>query len=118
MASPTPLFLVYALPLALYLWLMRKMKWEFKRPLIGALGYFVVYYALFVLHGGAFSLTVFNEDTNLQPWFAARTIDAIIALLVVSALMGILARGENKYQTALLTTMPACLKWLFKSATV
>jgi len=103
MFARTPLAALYLLPMALYLWLMRKMKWEFKRPLIGALAYFVVYYALFILHGGAFSLTVFNEDTNLAPWFAARTIDAIIALLVVSGLIGILARRESKYTTALIT---------------
>jgi hypothetical protein len=103
MLSRTPLFLLYVAPLALYLWLMRKMKWEFKRPLIGAAAYFAIYYALFFGRGYAFSLTVFNEDTSIAPWFAARTIDAIIALLLISIVVGILARGETKFQTAFLT---------------
>ncbi len=97
----TPLSLVFLLPLALYIGLMRKMGWEFKRPLIGAAAYFIVYYALFFGRGEYFSLSVFNEDTNITPWFAARTIDAIIALAVSAAAIGILSRGDSKYQTAL-----------------
>lgn len=97
----TPLSLVFLLPLALYIGLMRKMNWEFRRPLIGAAVYFIVYYALFFGRGYYFSLSLFNEDTNITPWFAARTVDAIIALAVSAAVIGVLSRGDSKYQTAL-----------------
>ncbi|MEP7200137.1 MAG: hypothetical protein ABI874_09990, partial [Chloroflexota bacterium] len=97
----TPLFLLFLLPFAFYLWFMRKMGWEFKRPLIGALAYFVIYYALFFGRGYYFSLSMFNEDDQIVTWFAARTIDALIALAGSAAVMGVLSRGEYKVWTVL-----------------
>ncbi len=97
----TPLFVMFLLPLALYMWFMRKMNWEFGRPLFGGLIFFIVYYALFFGRSYYFSLSLFNEDTNIQPWFAARVVDTLIALLVSSALLGIVTRDDTKYQTTL-----------------
>ncbi len=97
----TPLAILFLLPFALYLWLMRKMKWDFKIPLIGAAVYFIVYYVLFLGRGYSFSLSMLNEDTEIVSWFAARTIDAILALMVSAIVVGVLSRGKNKYETAL-----------------
>ncbi len=97
----TPFALLFLLPLALYLWLMRKMSWGFKVPLVGASVYFIIYYVLFFGRGYYFSLSMFNEDTQIVPWFAARTIDAILALAASAIIVGALSRGSSKYQAAL-----------------
>ncbi len=112
----TPVVLLFLLPFALYLWLMRKMKWDFRIPLIGAAVYFIVYYVLFFGRGYSFSLSMLNEDTQIVSWFAARTIDAILALLVSAIVVGALARGKSKYETALNTVnaafLAAAIIWL------
>ncbi len=103
----TPFALLFLLPFALYLVLMRKMKWDWKIPLIGAAVYFVVYYVLFFGRGYYFSLSMFNEDTQIVSWFAARTIDAIIALAISAVAVGALSRGKSKYDAALNTVNAA-----------
>jgi Type I phosphodiesterase / nucleotide pyrophosphatase len=112
----TPVALLFLLPFALYLWLMRKMKWDFKIPLIGAAVYFIAYYVLFFGRGYSFSLSMLNEDTQIVTWFAARTIDAILALLVSAVAVGALSRGKSKYETALNTVnaafFAAAIIWL------
>jgi hypothetical protein len=112
----TPFALLFLLPFALYVWFMRKMAWDFKGPLIGAAVYFVVYYVLFFGRGYSFSLSMLNEDTEIVSWFAARTIDAIIALLIVAIAVGVLSRGRSKYQAALNTVnaafFVAAILWL------
>ena len=97
----TPIVLLFALAFAAYSWLMWKLKWNFKIPLIGAAVYFVIYYVLFFGRGYYFSLSMLNEESEITSWFAARTIDAIIALLIVSMVVGALSRGSSKYQAAL-----------------
>ena len=97
----TPTALLFLLPFALYLWLIYKMRWDFKVPLVGAAVYFVVYYVLFLGRGYSFSLSMLNEDTEIVTWFAARTIDAIIALAISAMGVGMLSRGRTQYQTAL-----------------
>ncbi|HEX7588346.1 MAG TPA: alkaline phosphatase family protein, partial [Anaerolineae bacterium] len=112
----TPVALVFLLPFVLYLLLMRWMRWDFKAPLIGAAVYFIGYYVLFYGRGYSFSLSMLNEDTEIITWFAARTIDAIIALLVLAFAVGALARGKSKYQAALDTVnaafFVAAILWL------
>ncbi|MDE3088467.1 MAG: alkaline phosphatase family protein [Chloroflexota bacterium] len=103
----TPLALLFLLPFALYIWLMRKMKWDFKTPLIGAVAYFAAYYALFFVRGYYFSLSMLNEDTDVVRFFAARTIDAIIALAIAAVVVGVLVRGRSKYATVLSTVNAA-----------
>jgi hypothetical protein len=114
--SRTPIALLFLLPFALYAWFMRKMSWDFKLPLIGAAVYFVVYYVLFFGRGYYFSLSMFNEGSEIVSWFAARTIDAIIALLIVAIAVGVLSRGRSKYQAALNTVnaafFVAAILWL------
>ena len=99
----TPLFLLYLLPLALYIWFVRRMQWEFRRPLIGAVVYFIIYFALFFGQGYSFTLSMLNEDTQILTWFAARTVDAIIALGGSALLLGVLSRGEYRVWTVLNT---------------
>jgi hypothetical protein len=112
----TPAALLFLLPIALYIWLMWKMQWDFKLPLIGAAVYFIVYYVLFFGRGYSFSLSMFNEDSELTAWFAARTIDALLALLIVAIVVGALSRGGTRYQAALNTVnaafFAAALLWL------
>ncbi len=112
----TPVALLFLLPFALYLWLMRRMHWDFKLPLVGAAVYFIVYYVLFLGRGYSFSLSMLNEDTEIVTWFAARTIDAILALLVLAIVVGALSRGSSKYQAALNTVngafFVAAIIWL------
>ncbi len=114
--SRTPIALLFLLPFALYAWFMSKMSWDFKLPLIGAAVYFVVYYVLFFGRGYYFSLSMFNEDSEIVSWFAARTIDAILALLISAISVGALSRGSSKYQAALNTVnatfFVAAILWL------
>ncbi len=97
----TPIVLLFVLAVAAYIWLMWKLRWNFKIPLIGAAVYFVIYYVLFFGRGYSFSLSMLNEESEITSWFAARTIDAIIALLIVAIVVGALSRGSSKYQAAL-----------------
>ncbi len=97
----TPVFLLLLLPLGVYTWFMNKMNWEFKRPLLGALIYFIVYYTWFFGRGYSFSLSVFNENDQFAAWLTARTIDSILSLVLVSVVMGVLSRGDDKYDTVL-----------------
>jgi hypothetical protein len=99
----TPTFLLFLLPMALYAWFMRRMHWEFRRPFIGALVYFVIFFALFFGRGYSFSLSMLNEDTQIVSWFAARTIDALIALAGSALVLGVLSRGEYRVWTVLNT---------------
>ena len=96
-----PAFLLLLLPLALYAWFARRMDWEFKRPVIAGLVYFVVFYALFVAHGYGFSLSAVNEDSLITSWFAARAVDSILALCGAAVVLGLLSHGEYKTWTTL-----------------
>lgn len=91
----TPPFLLFLLPLALYAWLMSKLGWEFRRPLLGALAYFVIFYALFFGRGYSFSLSMLNAEMDVVSWFAARMVDAIGTLALMAVLMGILSRNDD-----------------------
>ncbi len=99
----TPMLVLFVLPLGLYVWFMRRMQWEAKRPLIAAVVYFAVYYALFFGRGYWFSLSMLNEDTRISAWFAERTLDAIIALAAASAVLGLMSRDEYRIWTTLNT---------------
>jgi hypothetical protein len=101
--SRTPMLLLFLLPLAVYAWLMRRMNWEFHRPLIGALIYFLIFFALFFGRGYSFSLSMLNEDTQIVTWFAQRTVDALIALTGSALVLGVLSRGEFRVWTVLNT---------------
>ncbi|MBI5876699.1 MAG: alkaline phosphatase family protein [Chloroflexi bacterium] len=99
----TPLLLLLVAPLAIYVWFMRRMQWEFKRPVIAAIVYVAVYYAIFFGRGYWISLSMLNDDTRIGAWFAERTVDAIIALVAASAVLGVLSRDEYRVWTVLNT---------------
>src|SRR5439155_9959366 len=102
--------------LAMYAWFMRRMDWEFRRPLISAAVYFVVYYTLYFGRGYTFSLSTLNDDTAITTWFATRTIDAIIALAIAAFFLGLLSRDEYRVWTVLNTInmafLVAAIVWL------
>jgi hypothetical protein len=93
----TPTLLLFWSPLVVYVWFMRRLGWELRRPLSGALVYFVVFYALFFGTGLTFSWSVFNSDLRLNSSF----IPAVSALLVMALVMGLLTRDDDHYYTAL-----------------
>ena len=97
----TPAFLLILLPLALYVWFMRREGWPFRRPLLGAFTYFVVFYAVFFARGDYFSFSVLNADERLVDGISARTADALLALITSTAVIAILSRASTPFQLLL-----------------
>ncbi|MBI3536748.1 MAG: hypothetical protein HY070_04195 [Chloroflexi bacterium] len=89
------------IPFAAYLWYYRREKWEWRAPVIGLIAYNLVYNALYFGRGYTYSLSVFNVESNIEPFFQARTIDAMIALLIAIVVVGVLSRRADVYRAAL-----------------
>ncbi len=96
-----PIGILLLLPLAAYVYIYRRMGWAWFAPVVGLIAYNLVYNALYFGRGFTYSLSVFNIEANIQPFFQARTVDAMIALLVAFIAIGALSRRADVYNTAL-----------------
>ncbi len=96
-----PLALLILLPFVVYGWIIWRMKWEWRAPIVGTLVYLVVYNALFFGRGFWWSLSIFNDESQIESFFEARTMDAMIALLIAFIVIGAMARRKEVYITAL-----------------
>ncbi|MDH7486061.1 MAG: alkaline phosphatase family protein [Anaerolineae bacterium] len=97
----TPLTLLLLLPFAAWLYLAWRKRWNLRWALCGAAIYFLLYNALFFGRGYTYSLSAFNSEEQIEAFFTQRGVDALLALLVAGLLVGILARREGKFDTAL-----------------
>jgi hypothetical protein len=96
--------LILLLPFALYGWWMAKRQWEFKRPLLGALIYLAVYYALFFGRGNTLSFSTFYAGNDFVNSFTALTTDAIVALLVAAVAVGAFS-GTTSHRTTAINSL-------------
>ncbi|MBI3915227.1 MAG: alkaline phosphatase family protein [Chloroflexi bacterium] len=96
-----PIAILILIPFAAYFYIYRKMGWAWFAPVVGLVVYNVVYNALYFGRGFTYSLSVFNVESNIEPFFQARTIDAMIALLIAFIGVGAASRRADVYNTAL-----------------
>jgi hypothetical protein len=96
-----PIAILILLPFVAYGWVIWRMKWEWRAPIVGTLVYLVVYNALFFGRGFWWSLSIFNDESMIESFFEARTIDAMIALLIAFIVVGAMGRRRDAYTTAL-----------------
>lgn len=96
-----PIGLLILIPFAFYLFIILRAKWDWRVPLIGLIVYNLVYNGLFFGRGFSWSLSNINTAEQITAFFTARTIDAMIALLIASIVIGIFNRRQGAYQTAL-----------------
>lgn len=95
-----PIGLLIMLPFVVYLVIWLRAHWDWRVPLVGLIVYNVVYNGLFFAQGHTWSLSVFNTEEDILTFFEARTIDAMLALLLASIVVGILNRRAGAYTTA------------------
>ncbi|HEY3246971.1 MAG TPA: alkaline phosphatase family protein [bacterium] len=77
------------LPLIGIIWLLRRRLLE--RALVGTAVFFVIDYAMFYGRGYAFSLSVFNSESQILAFFNQRLIDAALAMTAGALIAGVLA---------------------------
>ena len=98
-----PMGLLVLLPFAIYLIIILRANWDWRSPLVGLVVYIVVYNALFFGRGYTWSLSALNSEDQMVAFFTARTVDAMIGLLVATLVVGVLNRRASIYNTALNT---------------
>lgn len=80
-------------PAALYLAWWRRSGWNGWIPALGALLYTVLWNGNYhLLQGLTYSTSWFNLESDIQPFLADRVMEAMIALLVVTVLVGVIRR--------------------------
>jgi hypothetical protein len=97
----TPGLFALLLPFGLYAWWITKRQWRLKEPLLGAVVYFVAFYALFFASGNSLSLSTFNSSSEIVASLSTFVLDASIALLVAAVSIGLFSSGMSYRQTAL-----------------
>ncbi len=88
-------------PFAAYLFIWRKLGWEWRAAVIGLVLYNIAYNALYFGKGFTWSLSVFNDESLIEAFFQARVVDAMLALLLTFIVVGGLGRRKDVYTTAL-----------------
>lgn len=97
-----PITLILAVLPLVYVGLYPRKRELFSLPLVGMLAYFIVYNLLFFgIRRLQWSLSVFNTEEQLLPFFTGRAIDAIIALVIAVLVVAVLSRGRGWYAAAL-----------------
>jgi hypothetical protein len=97
----TPMVILLLAPFLLWLIVMVWRRMPPGAPLMGALLYFVAYYALFFGRGNLFSLSAFNSEDQIEAYFTQRGTDALIALALAALLAGILSRRRTIYEATM-----------------
>lgn len=95
----TPLALAILVLPALYILFSRPRK-AWLIPLLGAVLYLAIYNGLFFGRGLAWSISVFNKEEQIEPFFAIRLLDAALAIIVAGLVAGAVNRGRTKYEAA------------------
>ncbi len=86
------LSLLLLTPVGLYLAWWCRAKWEWRVPLIGAILFFALLNInYFLIDRLAYSVSLFNHDNEIEPFFEARVIEALLAL-IIAVLVGALLR--------------------------
>lgn len=98
-----PIALLIMLPFVVYLVILLREKWNWRIPIVGMVVYTLIYNALFFGRGLSWSLSMFNDESQIVGFFEARTIDAMLALVLATLAVGILSRRQGVYETALNT---------------
>ncbi|MBI4790347.1 MAG: alkaline phosphatase family protein [Chloroflexi bacterium] len=98
-----PIAIIVLVPFVVYLVIMRRAKWDWRVPVIGLVVYNVVYNGLYFGRGLTWSLSMFNDESQIVDFFTARTVDAMLALVAAALVVGILSRRRGAYETALNT---------------
>lgn len=104
-----PLSFLLLVPFVIYALVMRQAKWNWLIPIVGTVVYFLVFYLLFIGGGYYFSLSIFNTEERILSFFTARTVDAMIALAIASAVVGVLSQRASRYHLILDTINAAFL---------
>jgi len=79
----------------------------------GAVLYFALHSALFFwVRGFRYSLSIFNEESAIQQFFALRMLDAAIVVLVVGLVFGVVAGWRKKYRGPELAEGAAFMSYL------
>ncbi len=108
-----PIALLIMLPFVVYLVILLREKWDWRIPVIGMVVYTVIYNALFFGRGLTWSLSMFNDESQILAFFEARTIDAMLGLVLATLVVGILSRRRGVYETALNTVnMAFFVAWI------
>ncbi len=92
----------------LYLWWWRRERWNWRVPLIGALLYFVLWYAVyFIIDKSWYSLSMFDTEANIRNFITGRVIEALIALTVAVIVVALIRRraGFGEIARDILHTM-------------
>ncbi len=97
------------LAFAAYMAAVIRARWDWRAPLAGVVAYTVVYQGLYFGRGYAWSLSAFNTEEQIMRFLTARTLDAMIALLVAAIVVGVLARRARPLEAALNTVTTAFL---------
>jgi len=99
------------LPLVPLIYLARN-RW-FKMALAGAVLYFAAYNLLFfVVHGFGLSLSVFNEESLMESFFAMRMLEAALIVLAIGLIFGVVAGIRRRYDGLELAEGAATLSYL------
>lgn len=107
-----PVALLVMLAFAAYMAAVIRARWDWRAPLAGVVVYTLVYQGLFFGRGHTWSLSAFNTETQIMQFLAARTMDAMVALLIAAIVVGVLARRATPLATAINTvTMAFTVTW-------
>ncbi|MGE5594222.1 MAG: alkaline phosphatase family protein [Betaproteobacteria bacterium] len=77
-------------------------------PVIGAAVYFGAFYAIVLARGITLSMSVFNSESEVMPFFTWRMADSVVCALSASAVSGWLAWQARKRPVEALTTGLMC----------
>ncbi len=98
-----PLTALLLLPFLVYLVIGWRARWDWRAPVAGLVVYNIVYNGLFFGRGLSWSLSMFNDEKQIMDFFEARTIDAMLALVLASLVVGAANRRQGVYVTTLAT---------------
>ncbi len=80
-------------PVGLYLAWWRRARWTWRVPLLGALLFFVLWNLnYFLIRRLSYSISWFNHDDEIEPFFETRVTEALVALLVGVLVVAVLRR--------------------------
>jgi hypothetical protein len=83
---------VLVLMVAYLVWWARE-RWNWKAPVLGAVIYFALWYAIyFLIDRYTFSISMFNKEDEVRSFITGRVIEALVALLVAVVVVAILRR--------------------------